>query len=374
MKLPNKMNRKRKFNFERYIYIILAWMGYTNLLTWYTLIMIDVFLNSASIQYDLTSNHLAQYFKSNLQYLESTLFGFFFGVFFILADELTEKTSIRKMSFGKLILIKSGMYLLGVFIAGALIYNFFILFGIYPVEITVNEMIEMTSWDFAVVMFLLLLGFILIMNFIIQINKKFGPGNLWKMITGRYHKPIEEERIFLFLDLNDSTTLTEQLGNGLYSRMLKSCYYDLTDIILNYEAEVYQYVGDEVVLTWPISKGIENLNCIKTFFAYEKKLKERKEFYHRIYGVQPEFKAGMDAGIVTVTEIGEIKREIAFHGDPLNTASRILDQCKNLQKKLLISEHIANKIELFNGFDKNYIGDVHLKGKKKSVKLFSIQY
>lgn len=368
------MKRKRKLNYLSYFYIITSWVIIINLLTWYTMISIDMFLKSADIPLDAISSSLAKYFSSSFQYLEATLFGIFFGLFSILADEFTEKTSIRKKSFGKIIIFKSAFYILGLFLTSIFIFFIFKLFDLYPEQLTVNELLKIVSVEFFVVMFLFILIIIFMMNFIIQVNKKFGPGNLRKMITGKYHQPIEEERIFMFLDLNDSTTLTEQLGSSLYSRMLKNCYYDLTDVVINYEAEIYQYVGDEVVLSWNVKKGLDKLNCLKTFFAFEKTLNEREEFYKKKFGFKPEFKAGMDLGKVTVTEIGEIKREIAFHGDPLNTASRILDQCKIMHKKLLISEHLENKLNGFGDFKKSYIGEVHLKGKKKNVNLFSIEY
>ena len=82
----------------------------------------------------------------------------------------------------------------------------------------------------------------------------------------------------------------------------------------------------------------------------------------------------MDMGIVTVVEIGEIKRDIAYHGDVVNTASRIQDHCNDLNQKLLISEHLEKKLTGLNGFSKNYIGEINLRGKEHIVKVYGIDY
>ena len=102
-----------------------------------------------------------------------------------------------------------------------------------------------------------------------QINLFLGSNNLWKLFSGKFYNPHEEERIFMFLDLVGSTTIAEKLGHKTYSHFLRHCFHDLTEIVLKYQAEIYQYVGDEVVLSWKEKNGLERMNCIKTFFAFE---------------------------------------------------------------------------------------------------------
>jgi adenylate cyclase len=213
------------------------------------------------------------------------------------------------------------------------------------------------------------------MNFILQVNKKFGPGNLWKMITGKYHSPREDKKIFMFMDLRGSTAVAEKLGHNKYSQLMQNCFYDLTEILLSYKASVYQYVGDEVVLTWDMKRGLQNLNCIKAYFAFERKLKSRENYYLKNFKTAPFFKCGIDCGEVTVAEIGEIKREIAYHGDVLNTAARIEKKCTPLNKKMIISEYLEKELpENMDGFNKELIGEIELKGKQGKINLYSIDY
>lgn len=110
--------------------------------------------------------------------------------------------------------------------------------GLFPEEVSDTKLLNMVTGNFVfsilIFLSLIMFGF----NFVMEVNKKFGPGNLWNMIIGKYQKPQIEEKIFMFLDMKDSTRIAEDLGHKLYSRLLKQCFHDLTDIIIKYEAEV----------------------------------------------------------------------------------------------------------------------------------------
>ena len=80
--------------------------------------------------------------------------------------------------------------------------------------------------------------------------------------------------------------------------------------------------------------------------------------------LKPFFKCGVDCGEVTVAEIGDIKREIAYHGDVLNTAARIEKLCTPQKKKMLISEYLEKVLpKELDGFGKELIGEFELKRK-----------
>ena len=314
---------------------------------------------------------MKEYVGSWYAHLEMVIGMTLFGLLFNIIDMLTDKTNIRRMSFGKLIIIKSLLYLCMSFIVFLIVYGVFYVFEIGPFE-NPEVMLVLINSKLIISWIIYYIFSILLITFIVQVNKKFGPGNMFKLITGRYHKPREEERIFLFLDLKDSTTIAEKLGNNIYSQLLTNCFHDLTDVVIKYRADVYQYVGDEVVLSWKIKDGLRTDNCVKLYFAFKRKLMKKREFYLKQFSTYPEFKGGMDMGIVTVAEVGDIKSEIAFHGDVLNTASRIQGECKVHNKDLLISENLEKKINNENSFKKELIGEVILRGKEQIIKLYSI--
>jgi len=212
-----------------------------------------------------------------------------------------------------------------------------------------------------------------LINITKQIELKFGPGNLQKLLLGQYHKPKQDHRIVMFLDLKSSTTIAENLGHIQVSQLIQDCFTDLT-VVRDYKAEIYQYVGDEVILSWPISRGLENLNCIKAYFKFQQLLESRSDYYMKKYGIVPFFKAGLNVGDVTIAEVGQIKREIAFHGDTLNTASRIQGKCNDYNKGLLISQSLKELIEDSEKLDFKLAGNVLLRGKTLPIGIYFIDH
>jgi len=206
--------------------------------------------------------------------------------------------------------------------------------------------------------------------FILQVAEKFGQGVLVNFLLGKYHRPREEVRVFMFMDLRSSTAYAEKLGHTKYSRLLQDCFSDLTETVTRHNAQIYQYVGDEVVLTWDLTRGLANYNCINAFYDYDKTIHQREGYYKRLYGVIPEFKAGVNLGEVMVAEVGELKKEIAYHGDALNTAARIQEMCNEFAKRILISDKVRDALNGNREHDFREVGTIRLKGKETPVNIY----
>ncbi|MEP7373850.1 MAG: adenylate/guanylate cyclase domain-containing protein [Chitinophagaceae bacterium] len=207
----------------------------------------------------------------------------------------------------------------------------------------------------------------------LQINDKFGQGILWNFIKGRYNIPREETRIFMFVDLISSTTIAEKLGNEKYHLFLRDFYADITNAIIYNKGEIYQYVGDEIVISWKLDAGIANNQCLKCYFDMRKTIMGLKEKYESKYEMSPDFKAGLHYGKVIAGEIGIIKRDITFSGDVLNTASRIQSKCNEYKVKILSSDELLQKLPYENQYKRIQIGDIELKGKETKVPLSTLE-
>lgn len=204
------------------------------------------------------------------------------------------------------------------------------------------------------------------------ISENLGHSVLVNIFTGKYHKPREEKRIFMFLDMKSSTAIAEKLGHIKYFDLLREYYSDLSEPIINTLGEVYQYIGDEIVISWKYQKGLKNRNCVKCFFEMEKSLQNRYEFYIKKFGVFPSFKAGLHFGQVTTGEIGALKKEIFFTGDVLNVTSRIQGLCNELNADLLISSDLLQKLEPMDEYFAESFGTRILKGRSEPLEIFSI--
>ena len=180
------------------------------------------------------------------------------------------------------------------------------------------------------------------------VNDKYGPGVFESFLLGKYFHPKREERIFMFLDLRGATTIAEQLGESRYFNFIKDVFRDSTPEILKAKGEIYQYVGDEIVISWKKDIGTLNANCLQCFFDIQQRLLNNASYYRENYdGIVPEYKAGLHFGFVMVGEIGIVKRDIAYSGDVLNTAARIESKCNELGVNILFSKTLLVGIRVF---------------------------
>jgi adenylate cyclase len=170
----------------------------------------------------------------------------------------------------------------------------------------------------------------------------------------------------------DSTAIAEKLGNITYFKFLRSYYNDLSSAILNHNGEVYQYIGDEIVISWNsirYNSVQDSLNC---FFSMQKKLLEKRPKYIKEFGLFPKFKGAIHKGEVTVGEIGALKKEIFFTGDVLNTTARIQSLCSKFNTELLVSEKAINALNDKDDLIFKHIYDVNLKGKTNSINIVGV--
>ncbi|MEK7249189.1 MAG: adenylate/guanylate cyclase domain-containing protein [Bacteroidota bacterium] len=217
------------------------------------------------------------------------------------------------------------------------------------------------------------LGMSFMVNFVRQVNRLLGHNALLMFITGKYHQPVEEERIFMFLDLKSSTTIAEQLGDKLYHRFLNDFFHDISSAIVESKGSIYQYVGDEVVVTWTMEKGLKEANCINCYFRIAAAIHLQSGKYEKRYGFVPAFKAGYHYGPVISGEIGDIKREIVYNGDTVNTAARIRSECTTFKKDLLLSADLLSRLSITEYLSPESIGKIKLRGKEEEIEIFSIK-
>lgn len=217
---------------------------------------------------------------------------------------------------------------------------------------------------------LYMIAAILVSQFYAEVSESIGHEVLNNFFTGKYHRPVEEERIYMFLDMRSSTRIAENLGHVKYFEMLREYYSDLSEPVIEYSGEIYQYAGDEMIVSWDLKKGLQNNNCIQCFFAMKAAISKQSAKYHEKFGLLPQFKAGFHCGKVTTGEIGVIKKEIVFTGDVLNTTARIQGLCNHYDVDILVSGDLVKKLDV--SFQMKTMGENELRGRDEKIELFTI--
>lgn len=299
--------------------------------------------------------------------------GVTFGLFYWLITLVADSRRLRSKPYHFIILFKTaGIALTTVVIVFISRVAAYVQGSIRFADI-VPSFLQRLSHQAVLAFFIYVVTVCVIYSLIQQMKVMVGGRVLFNLILGKYHDPREEERIFMFLDLKYSTTYAERLGHTRFCRLIQDCFIDLTDSAVKHKVEIYQYVGDEAILTWLIRDGLENANCVNVFFDFERSIKNKFKYYGYKYGIVPEFKAGVNIGKVTAAEVGILKRDIAYLSDVLNTASRIQGKCNEMGKKLLISSDLKNRLPLAPDLRYEPLGPIPLKGKDKNVDIYSVE-
>jgi adenylate cyclase len=213
----------------------------------------------------------------------------------------------------------------------------------------------------------------LAISFVLQMRRVVGGRVLTNLVLGRYHEPVLEERVFLLLDLKGSTALAERLGNQRAHAFISRVFFDLDRPIVEHGGEVYNYVGDELIASWPLKQGIDGARCLRCFEAIDATLAARAEHYRHAFGVAPEVRVILHAGPIVAGECGDAKLSIVYLGDTLNTAARIEETAKTLGHDHLISDALLARLDLPPSLRADPLGPVRLRGRSQPIVLHALR-
>ena len=170
-----------------------------------------------------------------------------------------------------------------------------------------------------------------------------------------------------------STGIAERIGSVAFHRLLNRFCYDVSDAIVDAKGEIYKYVGDEIIVTWDMASGVQDARCVRCYFASLDTIARVRVDYEREFGVVPSFRAGLHAGPVVAGELGDIKQEISFLGDTVNTTARIKDMCREANRPVLLSGALLAKLRLPDGIEPETLGPVRLRGREQPIDLFGLR-
>ncbi len=227
------------------------------------------------------------------------------------------------------------------------------------------------AYDRLPVILPVLIVFSTFMVTLLRVISFIGGRNLFFLMTGKYRKPVIENKVFMFLDMKDSTQLVEQLGPIKTRELIGKLFYDISRPIANHDGEIYRFTGDGLVATWSLDDFDDLgflLDMIDDIFN---SISNESEHYQSNYSHQPEFRIGMHCGKIVVSEEGNIKRAIGYYGEAIHIAARLEQQAKKLGKDFLLSASVVSRIK--QGHHRlNSLGPFQLKGIHESIEIFEL--
>jgi adenylate cyclase len=224
---------------------------------------------------------------------------------------------------------------------------------------------------------MLTIGFSLAVTFVfvalLQAAGLVGRRTFLDLLRGRYRRPRLERRFFLFVDLVGSTALAERLGPLQAHRMLAEVFAATAEPIAAHGGEVYQYVGDEIVVTWTEAEGVRAARPVHCFFAMQAALARRAAAFHGAFGALPQLRGALHLGEVVAGEVGEQRRAIVFHGDAVNATSRLEQATRERGCRFLVSGEALQALGPVEGVRLRDEGALALRGRQQALHAWSMQ-
>lgn len=209
-------------------------------------------------------------------------------------------------------------------------------------------------------------------NLIVETGRLLGFGTLKNLLLGRYARPRNEQKAFLLIDMKDSTGLAEKLGAIRFHELLNAFFRDIADAAMECDAEIHKYVGDEVILTWPVGLALKEGDCLACPFLARQNIARNAARYRDRFGAVPGFRAALHSGEIVAGEIGEVRREIAYVGDTLNVAARLLDSCKTLGRDVLTSAELLGWSRLPDGLQAEPLPTLSIRGRDAPLEIAAL--
>ena len=211
-----------------------------------------------------------------------------------------------------------------------------------------------------------------VMNLILGITNIIGPRAFLNFFIGRYHAPVEENRFVLFVDIAGSTGLAERLGGIGIHRFLDHTFRVLTAAVVDYRGEVLNYVGDEVIVTWPERGGAVDCRPLRCFMAMRDELASASGQMMQDFGASPRIRGSLHYGPVIVGEIGDVKRAIVFNGDVMNTAARLEELSREVDGGFLASRAAMQRFDSTPPFAVRDLGRLPIRGRVDGIDVVGI--
>jgi adenylate cyclase len=204
------------------------------------------------------------------------------------------------------------------------------------------------------------------------ITNLIGARSFLNFITGRYHTPVEENRFVLFVDIAGSTGLAERLGGVGIHRFLARTFRLLTDPVVDYRGEVLNYIGDEVIVTWPEESGAIDSRPLRCFAAMREALSRAAGQFESEFGAVPRIRGSLHYGPVIIGEIGEVKTAIVFNGDVMNTAARLEELSRKVDGGFLASRAAMARFNSAPPFAVCDLGRLEIRGRADGIDVVGI--
>jgi class 3 adenylate cyclase len=174
----------------------------------------------------------------------------------------------------------------------------------------------------------------------------------------------------LVTDIANYTTIAEDLTPQEVIEMLNEYFSVLVTIVQEHNGVVNKFIGDAIfaIFNVPLDDPDHAVHAIRAALAIE------QASITRTFGKNRRLhtRIGINTGVVVAGNIGSAERmEYTVIGDEVNIAARLEQLNKDYDTHILLGENTYEMAK--NQFDFNRLGSFQLKGKERSIEVFTVK-
>ncbi|HUK05089.1 MAG TPA: adenylate/guanylate cyclase domain-containing protein [Burkholderiales bacterium] len=217
------------------------------------------------------------------------------------------------------------------------------------------------------------LSMTLIFVVVLQAAALIGRRTFRDLVLGRYRRPRAERRFFLFVDVIGSTAIAERLGPLKAHEFLAAVFSATAEPVAAWRGEIYQYVGDEIVVTWTEEEGRPGARPLRCCFEMQAALEAAAPDFRARFGAEPRLRAALHLGEVIAGEVGQQRRAIVYHGDVMNTAARLEQATREAGVRFIVSDDALRALAPPRDIATRDLGALALRGRSGAIRAWAVE-
>ena len=197
------------------------------------------------------------------------------------------------------------------------------------------------------------------------------------LLLGKHRRPYAERRFFLFVDVVGSTAITERLGALEAHRFLAGVLSAVAEPIELCRGEIYQYVGDEIVITWVEADGVADARALRCSRRTMRRVASYVRQQVSSGSSSDESMRRQPARVIVANHAGEVsqvRRAIVFHGDVMNTSGRLEQATREVGCFFIASAEALASLGPPPEIRTHDLGALALRGRVEPIHAFCVEH
>jgi adenylate cyclase len=197
-----------------------------------------------------------------------------------------------------------------------------------------------------------------------------GTETFFHLVVGTYHRPVIEAKVLMFIDINGSTKMAEQLGALGARSLVGKFFFDISKPITDFGGSIYAYKGDGLIATWDRREAVKENKLLQAVDAIFAAINREEAEYRRLFAVVPTFRIGVHGGDVVICEQGDDKRSIGIYGDTINIAARIEQAAKEHGVPCAVSDAVVEMLNIRHDGRLVPFGEERVRGISTPIRVY----